>query len=208
MTNNHEQTLSEYQGIKLCKNDAKVLFELEKVVDLSTDGHIKYLPGQVQGSIVEKIRHNRSLDYHNGYNYFFVEDHRISILFLSVYYDEQLPESVGTLRGLKHLIFGSALREMPKSVGNLANLKTLVLFGTSVKTLPDSICNLLNLRELMISVSELIKLPDSIGNLKNLKTIDLNDNKIESLPESFGKLKNLENNFEKKHFFFIFWGIF
>ncbi len=189
MTNN----LKEYHGTYLHENDTNVLFELEKVVDLRNDGYIKYFNGQDQGSIVEKIRQNGNLDIQNGTNYFTVEEHRISILFLCVYVEEQLPKSLGTLKGLKHLIFSSVGRELPKSVSNLVNLKTLVLFGTFIKSFPDLISSLVNLKELMISISNITMLPDSIGNLIKLETLDLTENKIESLPESLGKLKNLKN---------------
>jgi Leucine-rich repeat (LRR) protein len=50
--------------------------------------------------------------------------------------------------------------------------------------LPDSIGNLEELRYLILSHNELKSLPESIRNLKELKKIDISGNGLESVPES------------------------
>ena len=85
------------------------------------------------------------------------------------------------------------LTNLPSSIGNLTQLRELVLTRNYLTKLPDSIGNLRKLKYLDLSSNDLTKLPDSIGNLKNLRELDLSDNDLTKLPDSIGKLTNLVN---------------
>ncbi|CAF0872933.1 unnamed protein product [Rotaria sordida] len=61
------------------------------------------------------------------------------------------------------------LRQLPSSIHNLKQLRTLLLLGNHIKILPDAICQLLK-----------------------LETLWLGDNKLKELPKNFSQLKHLD----------------
>ncbi|XP_006662833.1 disease resistance protein RPM1-like [Oryza brachyantha] len=63
----------------------------------------------------------------------------------------------------------SEITELPKSVGNLFNLRYIGLRLTKVKSLPDTIENLSNLHTLDIKQTKIEKLPRGIVNIKKLR---------------------------------------
>ena len=67
----------------------------------------------------------------------------------------------------------------------------LNLYSNNLKLIPKSIGDLIDLKYLYLENNKLITLPESIGNLINLKILDLSYNCIENLPDSL-KLQNLE----------------
>ncbi|MFW9872967.1 MAG: leucine-rich repeat domain-containing protein [Candidatus Thorarchaeota archaeon] len=86
----------------------------------------------------------------------------------------------------------TALEELSKSIGTLANLRFLSLSFNKLKSLPESIGNLKSLEILDLAFNQLTYLPESIGNLTSLHILYLQGNELSSLPESFYKLKNLK----------------
>ncbi|KAH9648939.1 ADP-ribosyl cyclase/cyclic ADP-ribose hydrolase [Citrus sinensis] len=112
---------------------------------------------------------------------------------------------------------GSAIEELPSSIGNLSRLVTLELQNCSrLKSVSSSLCNLKSLRSLYLSgCLKLEKLPeeteinlDSLevlnlrgcSNLKkfpeiscNIEDLDLRETAIEELPSSIGNLSRLVN---------------
>ncbi len=101
-----------------------------------------------------------------------------------------LPESIGNLTSLTHLVLSfNELTTLPDSIGNLALLEMLNLRRNKLTTLPDSIGNLASLTHLNLSSNELTTLPNSIGNLKSLQTLQLIRNQLTTLPESITKLE-------------------
>lgn len=87
-----------------------------------------------------------------------------------------------------------SLKVLPKSIGNLRNLRILDLSGNQLKNLPDSIGNLKKLKELNLSGNRLLKtLPESIGNLEDLEVLNLDETNLDPLPESLENLTNLED---------------
>jgi Leucine-rich repeat (LRR) protein len=81
------------------------------------------------------------------------------------------------------------LTTLPKEIGNLVNLKILILSDNNLTTLPNEIGNLENLTELDLENNKLTTLPNNIGNLVNLKDLALNNNELETLPEGMLILK-------------------
>ena len=108
---------------------------------------------------------------------------------------DSLPDSIGNLKNLKTLVVNNTeLSSLPYSIGNLKNLQTLDVSDNKLSSLPDSIGNLKHLQKLNLSDNELTSLPNSIGNLKHLKTLDVSDNELSSLPQSIMDLI-LSDNF-------------
>uniref|UniRef100_A0A0E0R622 Uncharacterized protein n=1 Tax=Oryza rufipogon TaxID=4529 RepID=A0A0E0R622_ORYRU len=63
----------------------------------------------------------------------------------------------------------SEITEVPKSVGNLFNLRYIGLRRTKIKSLPDTIENLSNLHTLDIKSTKIEKLPRGISKIKKLR---------------------------------------
>jgi Leucine-rich repeat (LRR) protein len=124
---------------------------------------------------------------------------------------EDLPEEIGKLRKLESLIIdnGNGCQmniSLPRSIGQLENLKVLTLYGaldareigteqplraSKIKRLPQTIANLRNLEELDMGRNGLRSLPVQIGSLHKLKRLGLDYNDLRELPASIGNLKNL-----------------
>ena len=107
------------------------------------------------------------------------------------------------------------LSELPESIGDLANLETLLVFGNKLTKLPESIGGLANLKDFkcfknqLSPNSEIAFLSAIEGRLPNLtsvtldfcrtqrdegttSTLDCSERKLAELPERIGDLANLE----------------
>ena len=123
---------------------------------------------------------------------FGVRTMNIKRLDMSDYDLTNLPSSIGNLTQLRELVLTrNKLKSLPSQIGNLRKLKYLDLSSNDLTKLPDSIGNLTKLRELDLGVNQLTSLPESFSNLTQLKELDLNYNNLNSLPKEFGKLGNL-----------------
>ncbi|TYH36207.1 hypothetical protein ES332_D13G247900v1 [Gossypium tomentosum] len=131
-----------------------------------------------------------------------------------------LPNSIGTLKRLRHLDLGRcrSLRELPRSFDKLRGLQSLNLGDTGLKHLPDSVQRLIELRHLEITIKathlkeiragcwtslqylelrccmELECLPEGMQYLKSLRTLVLKHcDSLLSLPRSLKFLTKLEH---------------
>ncbi|KAG4089575.1 RNI-like protein [Neocallimastix lanati (nom. inval.)] len=92
----------------------------------------------------------------------------------------------------------SSTRILPKTIGNIKNLKTLIIKDNYIDyldcILPEEIGNLINLEKLDLSGNLFTgPIPKSIANLKNLKILNLKHNNFtEEIPYEFKNLQNLE----------------
>jgi leucine-rich repeat protein SHOC2 len=117
---------------------------------------------------------------------------QITDLDLTEYRLSNLPESIGELTNLRSLKLGyNNIDNLPRSIGKLVNLRNLQLNRNSIKELSKSIEQLTNLQELNLEGNGLNNLPESIGRLTNLRELNLADNRLSILPESIGQLANL-----------------
>jgi len=104
-----------------------------------------------------------------------------------------LPEGVCGLKNLNKLsLYKNNLRKLPESFGELANLRELRVWQNNLTQLPESFCELKNLRMLYLCRNNLTSLPENFGELKNLEILALGNNKLTELPESFGELRMLK----------------
>ncbi|GJP37099.1 hypothetical protein CLOM_g21543 [Closterium sp. NIES-68] len=111
-----------------------------------------------------------------------------------------LPTSISRLWRLEELLIMNqssklGLRSLPPALGQLSNLRRLVLDSClQLATLPEEIGQLTGLEELeLLSLDCLRHLPESIGQLQRLKWFKMCwCMSVRSLPESIGQLKELE----------------
>jgi internalin A len=86
---------------------------------------------------------------------------------------------------------GLQLDSLPKSVGQLVNIKTLVVSTNQLTELPESLSRLSSLDTVVLAENRLASLPDWLGSLTRLRRLDLSSNKLSSFPASFGDLSEL-----------------
>lgn len=116
----------------------------------------------------------------------------ISSLSLLSFGLEKLPNSIGELSQLRELIIpDSQLTCLPESIGELSQLTRLRVYSNQLTSLPESIGKLSRLTELILFDNHLTCLPESIGELSQLTNLDISYNPLASLPECIGKLPQL-----------------
>ena len=104
----------------------------------------------------------------------------------------EIPEEIGDLIYLENLKIISSknlVGDIPATIGNLRNLKSLTLSG-QLTSIPDEIWQLENLETLDLkTIAE--NEPAAIGELTNLTKLTLECNYAGPMPESFGNLRKL-----------------
>ena len=85
-----------------------------------------------------------------------------------------------------------ALTELPESLVQLPQLRTLDLSDNYLVSLPDFLRQLTQLRVLDLSNNRLKALPESLGELRCLRVLNVDGNQLSSLPESLRQLSQLE----------------
>jgi Leucine-rich repeat (LRR) protein len=101
---------------------------------------------------------------------------------------------------LSYMEIGYQVSTIPKEIGNLIKLESLILGNvvheeimiTKLNELPKEIGNLTKLKHLHAQYNNLKTLPKEIGYLYSLSELKLGANEIFSLPKSIGFLANLK----------------
>jgi Leucine-rich repeat (LRR) protein len=104
--------------------------------------------------------------------------------------DEMTEEEYSDITAVS-LNFGE-LKEIPKNIMNLINLKELSIRCNKITEIPEWIFNLTNLRRLNLAHNQITEIPESISKLTNLQELILKDNQIKEIPESICDLINLK----------------
>ncbi|XP_039166146.1 protein TPR3 [Eucalyptus grandis] len=109
-----------------------------------------------------------------------------------------LEEIHPTIKDIKTLVslkvnYCWKLKELPREVGRMEELRELIIQETSIREIPISRGFLTKLETLNASWCTLLtRLPKSLGSLMSLTQLNLSHTNIEELPESIGSLKKLE----------------
>ncbi len=103
-------------------------------------------------------------------------------------FQDPLPAEIGDLENLRTLLLSSNdLSDLPPEIGNLVHLEILSLRGNDLVELTPVVGDLENLRELLLGSNPLTTLPSSIGNLAGLEVLSANRSSLVDLPESLGR---------------------
>jgi len=112
----------------------------------------------------------------------------------------ELPESLGQLTQLRALLLGhNQLKMLPESLVLLTNLDTLDINNNQLTALPESLGNLTHLQSLNLLNNQLTALPKSLQGLTELDNLDISENLLTSLPECLGSLTQLRSLFLRKN---------
>lgn len=106
----------------------------------------------------------------------------------------ELPHSIGNLKNLKQVILAQMSGDLPKELGELSNLETLRFYSEyPITSIPDEIYNIKTLKSLELSFTQYpYTIPKSIGNLTGLEYLFINYDLAGSIPESIGNLTKLK----------------
>lgn len=87
---------------------------------------------------------------------------------------------------------GKGLQEFPEELQRLtANLRTVDVSNNKIEELPTSIGNFLQLKSLTLNSNKLTSLPSELSKLRKLETLSVNGNLLQRLPPSLGQLRAL-----------------
>lgn len=124
----------------------------------------------------------------------------LSYLNLAVNHIKTIPENISNLVKLNYLNcqgdffvnYQLKIKAIPNTIGQLTQLKTLILADNVIEQIPASIGNCAQLKTLDLKDNLLNNLPESFGQLTSLKSLNLKANEFGKLPQSFSKLHALE----------------
>ncbi len=109
----------------------------------------------------------------------------------------KLPSAIGNLTHLRKIELGGStglIGTIPKTIGNLENLESLIISGKMTGAIPREIGNLSNLKELVLHNNEFTKMPKEIGNLHSLEKLNISSNKLKGkIPKEIGQLDSLKS---------------
>lgn len=102
-----------------------------------------------------------------------------------------LPKELGRLRALRSLVlFSCELREVPQEVGELCSLEQLYLNGNFLRQLPKCVGDLPSLSEVCVDANQLVSLPRF--NCPKFKMLTAAGNLLQRPPEFASTLERLE----------------
>jgi len=105
---------------------------------------------------------------------------------------QSVAEALATTEAVCRLVLYQ-VNEVPADIGQLTNLKELIVRQSKFALLPSVIGDLTGLYTLDLSQNaELISLPSELGALGKLKTLNISNTGITSLPSEVAQLGNLE----------------
>ncbi|OQR98592.1 hypothetical protein ACHHYP_08392 [Achlya hypogyna] len=108
---------------------------------------------------------------------------------------EEFPPELFTITTLTFLdVSNNALRgAFPPQLGQLVQLKELILSGNKLTSLPDSLGQLVSLEALRVEDNLLATLPSTIGTLQKLHVLMAQSNQLEAIPEGLGRLRAISS---------------
>lgn len=115
-----------------------------------------------------------------------------SKLDLSNYGLKEIPKEVFELKNLKKLILrNNKIKNIPAEIEKLNRLETLDLSGNNISVFYSKICSLTNLKILNLNNNKLKNTPLQLTNLKKLSSIHLSNNRFRQIPTNIFSLNNL-----------------
>jgi hypothetical protein len=105
---------------------------------------------------------------------------------------KEIPKEVFELKNLKKLILrNNKIKNIPADIEKLNRLETLDLSGNNISLFYSKICSLTNLKILNLNNNQLKNTPLQLTNLKKLRSIHLSNNRFRQIPTNIFSLNNL-----------------
>lgn len=100
---------------------------------------------------------------------------------------------IGNLINLEEFDFQCKNGEIPKEIGSLVNLKSLLSWNNKIPSIPVEIVNCTKLERLYLPANDIIEIPEEVYTLTNLIELTLYGNKINHISPGIGQLTELES---------------
>lgn len=162
------------------------IVELESLQSLTVWGQIECFP-----SGFERLKSLQCLEvyFKEGTDRSCVDDIGNLLLLEKLHTGPIVPAGIENLLNLRDLEL-HGVNHIPSTLGKLYNLQKLSFEGGCF-TLPDEIGDLKNLRELMLRQTNITSLPNTIGELIELRYVRIDNESDFRVPESIIDLRNL-----------------
>ena len=118
--------------------------------------------------------------------------------------NQGFPEDIFTMKNLKSLMITGEIETLPDHISDLSKLENLELFGTKISNLPKSVGNLKNLKRVAFYQSlgydpnephtklDLDSMFETLANCPKLKELSLKSNRVSKIPSTIAQLKSLQ----------------
>jgi Leucine-rich repeat (LRR) protein len=131
-------------------------------------------------------------------------------LSISIGKNQAIPSEIAHLKGLKTLVLGGDITEIPPFIYTLTKLENLEIFDTKVSTLSATVSQLTKLKKVLFwqalfsddsvpTVLNLTEIFSHLSNCKQLKAVHLDSNGITEIPENVALLSQIEVFYAKEN---------
>ena len=189
-----ELALDHCDGIEVLPSSIGLLKNLEILIINSTS--VETLPAEIGELYQLKLLHLDNNEHLATIPTEISQCHSLQIFELLNHHFPTLPESIFSVVSLTeiHLEFCEELHEIPVTIGELTNLRRLLIrYCHTLQTLPNEIGQLINLKELRIDASEISFLPKSLEHLINLEQLTIHSSAFAKPPYGIDKLIKLRS---------------
>jgi internalin A len=187
--------LSVLTDLDISDNNIDILPEwIGNLTDLRSlwirNNHFRTLPESLKG-LINITSLNLIGNPING-NLDFIEDLKsLTELYLTNIDIGDIPQSLGSMSGLEHLMLKGKVDALPDWLRNLTDLVTLYLDDNQIASIPDWIADFSRLTVLNLSNNKLKTLPDALGGLTRIEFLVIGSNHLETVPDAIRTLTRL-----------------
>src|SRR5262245_21353604 len=89
-------------------------------------------------------------------------------------------------------LFGLGLTEVPATLNELSQLRSLNLGGNQLREVPIALVKFKQLQELDLFSNQLGEVPSTLFELRQLQKLDLSENQLRYVPDALGELLQLK----------------
>ncbi|XP_058721756.1 putative disease resistance protein At3g14460 [Vicia villosa] len=187
--------------------DEEINFGMHNFIhDFTTEVYSLYCIGRDKHNLDDRMQNfSYNIGRYDSYHKF-DKIYRVKGLrtFLAFPLQEQLPlgllsnkvvhDLLPKMKQLRMLSLSSykSITKVPKSIGNLLDLRYLNLSHTNIERLPSETCRLYHLQFLLLAgCARFTELPEDMGKLINLQYLDVSNTALREMPVQIAKLENL-----------------
>lgn len=115
-----------------------------------------------------------------------------TVIYSSARTYKNVPPSISDFKNLRSLsLHGGGFSQLPESLYDLNVLEVLDFYYSNLTSVSKSLSRLKRLSSLQLEYNEMRELPNAVGDLRNLRVFNVKGVRLKELPESIQNLKKL-----------------